>query len=65
MAEPVEDPAKRIKQLSEKAGLIVMNFNIPPRRYFRSGMEILRMASIYLDEGNLEKAFMLYTKYIM
>ncbi|NXD02537.1 STABP protein, partial [Certhia familiaris] len=38
--------------------------DIPPRRYFRSGVEMLRMATVYREEGNLEHAFILYNKYI-
>ena len=37
---------------------------IPPRRYFRSGMEMIRMANVYYDEREYEKAYILYSKFI-
>jgi hypothetical protein len=33
-------------------------------RYFRSGVEMLRMADTYYNEGNFEKAYTLYHKYV-
>eukprot|EP00794_Sanderia_malayensis_P016941 gene16942-18648_t len=59
------DPSSRFKQLSAQADNVIMDKNIPPRRYFRSGLEIERMAAVYLEEGNLEKSFILYMKYII
>lgn len=41
-----------------------VNDDVPPRRYFRSGMEMIRMANVYTEEGNIEHAFVLYNKYI-
>ncbi|XP_078079698.1 AMSH-like protease isoform X2 [Mustelus asterias] len=43
---------------------IEISEDITPRRYFRSGMEMVQMASVYLEEGNLENAFVLYNKLI-
>ncbi|MBN3285860.1 STALP protease, partial [Polyodon spathula] len=43
---------------------IEINEDITPRRYFRSGLEMERMAAVYLEEGNLENAFVLYNKFI-
>lgn len=34
------------------------------RRYYRSGVELLRQATVYQNEGNLETAFILYMRYI-
>uniref|UniRef100_A0A8C1MQL6 STAM binding protein b n=1 Tax=Cyprinus carpio TaxID=7962 RepID=A0A8C1MQL6_CYPCA len=34
------------------------------RVYFRSGMEVIRMAHVYAEEGNTEHAFVLYNIYI-
>lgn len=33
-------------------------------RYYRSGMEIVRMATVYHTEGNLENAYILYIKFM-
>lgn len=32
-------------------------------RYYRSGMEMVRMANVYQKEGNIENAFILYIKF--
>lgn len=33
-------------------------------RYYRSGVEMVRMANTYLTEGSLENAYVLYMKYM-
>lgn len=33
-------------------------------RYYRSGMEMVRMANVYLSEGNHENAYILYIKFM-
>lgn len=43
---------------------IEISEDIAPRRYFRSGVEMERMAAVYLEEGSLENAFVLYNKFI-
>ncbi|CAN0436489.1 unnamed protein product [Lampetra fluviatilis] len=57
-------PEERVRVLSQKGSQVEVRDSIPPQRYFRSGKEMLRMATVYHEEGNLEEAFMLYTKYI-
>nr|XP_008531890.1 PREDICTED: STAM-binding protein isoform X2 [Equus przewalskii]XP_023474647.1 STAM-binding protein isoform X1 [Equus caballus] len=57
-------PEDRVRALSQIGSAVEINEDIPPRRYFRSGVEIIRMASIYSEEGNIEHAFILYNKYI-
>ncbi|XP_076005624.1 STAM-binding protein-like A [Genypterus blacodes] len=57
-------PAERVRALIKKGSTVDVNDDVPPRRYFRSGMEMIRMANIYTDEGNVEHAFVLYNKYI-
>uniref|UniRef100_A0ABI7XGQ3 STAM binding protein n=1 Tax=Felis catus TaxID=9685 RepID=A0ABI7XGQ3_FELCA len=57
-------PEDRVRALSQMGSAVEINEDIPPRRYFRSGVEIIRMASIYSEEGNIEHAFILYNKYI-
>ncbi|XP_042712770.2 AMSH-like protease isoform X3 [Chrysemys picta bellii] len=58
------NPEERVRALSKLACNITINEDITPRRYFRSGVEMERMASVYLEEGNLENAFVLYNKFI-
>ncbi|KAF7643895.1 hypothetical protein LDENG_00231470 [Lucifuga dentata] len=57
-------PEERVRALTKKGSAVDVNDDVPPRRYFRSGMEIIRMANIYTEEGNIEHAFVLYNKYI-
>ncbi|XP_062912842.1 STAM-binding protein-like [Mobula hypostoma] len=57
-------PEERVRALTKKGSSVDVNDDMPLRRYFRSGVEIIRMASVYMDEGNLESAFVLYNKYI-
>ncbi|XP_073404293.1 AMSH-like protease [Dendrobates tinctorius] len=57
-------PEERVRALSKLGCNITINEDITPRRYLRSGVEMERMASVYLDEGNLENAFVLYNKFI-
>lgn len=57
-------PEERVRALSKLGCNITVTEDITPRRYFRSGVEMERMASVYLEEGNLENAFVLYNKFI-
>jgi len=60
----IHDPAARVRALCEY-GLrsVEVDEQIPPSRYFKSGKEMIRMASVYEEEGELEKAFILYNKF--
>ncbi|XP_030131902.4 AMSH-like protease isoform X2 [Taeniopygia guttata] len=57
-------PEERVRALSKLGSNITINEDITPRRYFRSGVEMERMASVYMQEGNLENAFVFYNKFI-
>ncbi|XP_026100134.1 STAM binding protein b [Carassius auratus] len=57
-------PDERVRALTKKGSAVDMNEAVPLRRYFRSGMEVIRMAHVYAEEGNTEHAFVLYNKYI-
>ncbi|OXB54590.1 hypothetical protein ASZ78_004091, partial [Callipepla squamata] len=57
-------PEERVRALSKLGSNIAINEDITPRRYFRSGVEMERMASVYMEEGNLENAFVFYNKFI-
>lgn len=60
----VHEPHSRIRALSAIGSAVAIDQNIPLHRYFRSGSEMLRMAKMYNDDGQLESAFILYSKYI-
>ncbi|KAM6897185.1 AMSH-like protease [Xenentodon cancila] len=55
---------ERVRALAKMGCTVEINEDITPRRYFRSGVEMERMAAVYLEEGSLENAFVLYTKFI-
>ncbi|NXB89338.1 STABP protein, partial [Vidua chalybeata] len=57
-------PEERVRRLVRAGSSVQVSEDVPPRRYFRSGVEMLRMATVYCQEGNLEHAFILYHKYI-
>nr|CAD7428598.1 unnamed protein product [Timema monikensis] len=58
------DPSTRLKTLTEYGNAVEVDNNIPPKRYYRSGLEMVRMADVYMTEGNLENAFILYMKFM-
>lgn len=67
MADPSDvslTPDERVRALTKKGSSVDVSDDVPPRRYFRSGMELIRMAHVYTEEGNIEHAFILYNKYI-
>jgi len=65
MMSEVNDPAARVRALSE-FGLrsVEVDDHIPVNRYFKSGKEMIRMASVYEEEGEMEKAYILYNKFM-
>ncbi|XP_068152112.1 STAM-binding protein-like A [Drosophila tropicalis] len=60
----IVEPQERMKHLSHYGNLIEVDKNLPVTRYYRSGTEMLRMANVYLNEGNHENAFILYLRYM-
>lgn len=55
---------ERVRALTKMGGSVEVNEEITPRRYLRSGVEMERMAAVYLEEGSLENAYVLYNKFI-
>ncbi|CAH1405822.1 unnamed protein product [Nezara viridula] len=60
----VLDPEVRLKLITKNSNTVEIDASIPPRRYYKSGLEMVRMANVYLDEGSLENAFILYMKFM-
>ncbi|CAH0702777.1 unnamed protein product [Spodoptera exigua] len=58
------EPNTRVKQLANYGAMVDVDPNVPPRRYYRSGLEMVRMANVYLTEGSLENAYILYIKFM-
>ncbi|XP_067011147.1 STAM-binding protein-like A [Anabrus simplex] len=58
------EPTARLRALTEYGNTVEIDNAIPPRRYYRSGLEMVRMANVYYEEGSLENAFILYMKFM-
>uniref|UniRef100_A0A336MJ09 CSON001880 protein n=1 Tax=Culicoides sonorensis TaxID=179676 RepID=A0A336MJ09_CULSO len=58
-------PEERLKRLAEFGNMVEVDANIPIKRYYRSGMEMVRMANVYLSENNIENAYILYIKFMV
>ncbi|CAH0552782.1 unnamed protein product [Brassicogethes aeneus] len=57
-------PQERLKQLIIYSNLVDVDPSVPPARYYRSGLEMVRMANVYHAEGSLESAYVLYLKFM-
>ncbi|KAJ3608105.1 hypothetical protein NHX12_025155, partial [Muraenolepis orangiensis] len=55
---------QRVRALTKLGSSMELNQDISPHRYLRSGVEMERMAAVYLEEGSLENAYVLYNKFI-
>ena len=60
----VSDPGKRLGVLISYGSQVEVDRSLAVKLYLRSGREMLRMANMYCDEGQLESAFILYSKFI-
>ncbi|EEZ97535.1 STAM-binding protein-like [Tribolium castaneum] len=58
------NPQERLKHLINYSNAVEVDFHIPPTRYYRSGLEMVRMANVYNSEGNYENAYVLYLKFM-
>ncbi|KAF5305526.1 hypothetical protein FQA39_LY01617 [Lamprigera yunnana] len=58
------EPQERLRYITNYSSSVDIDPGIPPRRYFRSGLEMVRMAEVYLSEGSLENAYVLYMKFM-
>jgi len=58
------DPKERMGILVDYGSKVEVDKSLAVKLYFRSGREMLRMANMYCDEGQLESAFILYYKFI-
>uniref|UniRef100_A0A6M2DT24 Putative smad6 n=1 Tax=Xenopsylla cheopis TaxID=163159 RepID=A0A6M2DT24_XENCH len=58
------DPTARVKQLANYGNTVDIDPNVPIRRYYRSGLEMVRMGNVYEQEGSFENAYILYMKFM-
>ncbi|KAL0111341.1 hypothetical protein PUN28_012911 [Cardiocondyla obscurior] len=60
----ITDPKERIKTLTEQASKVEIDPNIAPKRYYRTGVEMVRLANMNMQDGSYENAFTLYMKFM-
>ncbi|XP_060525186.1 STAM-binding protein [Cylas formicarius] len=58
------EPQERLRQLINYSNMVQVDPHVPPARYYRSGLEMVRMANVYYEEGNFENAYCLYLKFM-
>lgn len=58
------EPQERLRQLAALGNNIEIDSNIPIIRYYRSGLEMVRMAHVYLQEGSTDCAYILCIKFM-
>ena len=64
MFEEIISADARFHALSEYGSKVDVDPSIKVHMYFRSGSQMLSMAVTYEKEGDYEKSFILYTKFI-
>uniref|UniRef100_A0A0B6YUP4 MPN domain-containing protein n=1 Tax=Arion vulgaris TaxID=1028688 RepID=A0A0B6YUP4_9EUPU len=64
LSSSCSEPGQRIKILIDYGSQVEVDKTLPLKLYFRSGHELLRIANMYCDDGQLESAFILYYKFI-
>lgn len=58
------EPSNRIRTLYEKGAGVPLSIAYPIKRYYNSGQEMLRVAKVYMKEGDLENAYLIYIRYM-
>ncbi|XP_046670991.1 STAM-binding protein-like [Homalodisca vitripennis] len=61
----VSTPEERLKRLLTDYASVEIDASIPPKWYYHLGLEMVRMANVYREEGQLENAYVLYMKFIV
>ncbi|XP_015117776.1 STAM-binding protein-like A [Diachasma alloeum] len=60
----ITDPVGRLKSFTDSHSAVEINPDYAAIRYYRTGIEMNRMAAVYLKEGSLESAYGLYMKFL-
>lgn len=58
------EPKERMRRLIELSQNVDVDFNIPVNKYIRSGNEMVKRATSHEEQGELEKAFILYLRFV-
>lgn len=62
--ENVHSPANRLRRMADKTQALEVDHSIRAHMYFKSGMEMIRLADMYQKDGRLGEAYTLYLKFI-
>ncbi|XP_034244417.1 STAM-binding protein-like [Thrips palmi] len=60
----VPNPAVRLRRMAEKVSALAVDHNLPAVMYFRSGLQMVRMADMYIKQGDVKEAYLLYLRFI-
>lgn len=63
-SKEVLEPSARMKLLVEMSHNITVDRNISISKYFNSGRELIKSAAVFAAKGDIEKAFVLYLRYM-
>ncbi|XP_050439965.1 STAM-binding protein-like [Adelges cooleyi] len=58
-------PDQRLNQIFLFSSKVELNPNVAARKYYQSGIDMIRMAEVYLKDNNLEQAYILYNKFMV
>lgn len=58
------EPSLRIQELVQMSHSIHVDKNISIAKYFKSGRELIKAAAAFEQKGDIEKAFVLYLRYM-
>lgn len=61
---PIKEPSIRMKELVQMSHNISVDSNISISKYFISGRELIKSATTFEQKGDLERAFVLYLRYM-
>ncbi|KAK3912720.1 STAM-binding protein-like A [Frankliniella fusca] len=62
--DDIPNPSDILRRMAEKVSALEVDHSMAAIRYYRSGLEMVRMADMYLKQGNLKEAYILYLRFI-
>lgn len=62
--ELILDPKARVRSMVERSSKVDISVDRSPRMYYQSALEVFRMANIYLEEKDYERAFLLFSRFV-
>lgn len=62
--DSIPNPTVILRRMAEKVSALEVDHNLPAIMYFRSGLQMVRMADMYFKQGSLKDAYLLYLRFI-